>query len=41
VFLSQTLESSGRLFDLPPWIVGWGPTVLLAALTFALLTRIR
>jgi len=41
VFLSQMLESSGRLFDLPPWIVGWGPTVLLAALTFALLTRIR
>ena len=34
VLLSQTLESSGRLFDLPPWIVGWGPTVLLAALTF-------
>jgi len=41
VLLSQTLESSGRLFDLAPWIVGWGPTLLLAALTTALLARIR
>jgi lipopolysaccharide export system permease protein len=41
VLLSRTLESSGRLFDLSPWIVGWGPTLLLAALTMALLARIR
>ena len=41
VLLSQTLESSGQLFDLAPWIVGWGPTLLLAALTTALLARIR
>jgi lipopolysaccharide export system permease protein len=41
VLLSQTLESTGRLFDLSPWIVGWGPTVLLAGLTFVLLARIR
>jgi len=41
VLLSRTLESSGRLFDLEPWIVGWGPTVLLAALTFGLLLRTR
>jgi len=41
VLLSQTLESSGQLFDLAPWIVGWGPTLLLAALTMALLARIR
>jgi lipopolysaccharide export system permease protein len=41
VLLSQTLESSGRLFDLAPWIVGWGPTLLLAALTMALVARIR
>jgi lipopolysaccharide export system permease protein len=39
--LSRTLESSGRLFDLDPWIVGWGPTVLLAALTLGLLARTR
>jgi lipopolysaccharide export system permease protein len=41
VLLSQTLESSGQLFDLPPLVVGWGPTVLLAALTAALLARAR
>jgi len=41
ILLSRTLESSGRLFDLEPWIVGWGPTVLLAALTTVLLARIR
>jgi lipopolysaccharide export system permease protein len=41
VLLSRTLESSGRLFDLDPWLVGWGPTLLLAALTFALLARVR
>jgi lipopolysaccharide export system permease protein len=41
VLLSQTLESSARLFDLPPWLVGWGPTALLAALTLVLLARLR
>ena len=41
VLLSQTLESSGQLFDLPPLVVGWGPTVLLAALTGVLLARTR
>lgn len=41
VLLSRTLESSGRLFDLQPWLVGWGPTLLLAALTFVLLARTR
>ena len=41
VLLSQTLESSGQLFDLPPLVVGWGPTVLLAALTAGLLARAR
>jgi lipopolysaccharide export LptBFGC system permease protein LptF len=41
VLLSQTLESSGQLFDLAPWIVGWGPTVLLAGLTLVLLARTR
>jgi len=41
VLLSRTLESSGRLFDLDPWVVGWGPTLLLAALTTVLLARTR
>ena len=41
VLLSRTLESSGRLFDVPPWVIGWGPTLLLAALTLVLLARAR
>jgi lipopolysaccharide export system permease protein len=41
VLISQTLENSGRLFDIPPWVIGWAPTVLLAALTLVLLARAR
>jgi lipopolysaccharide export system permease protein len=41
VLLSQTLESSGELFDLPPWIVGWLPTALLGVVTGTLLWRSR
>jgi lipopolysaccharide export system permease protein len=41
VLLSQTLESSGELFDLAPWIVGWLPTALLAVVTGTLLWRNR
>jgi len=41
VLVSQTLENSGRLFDLPPWLVAWGPTVALGILTWALVARIR
>jgi lipopolysaccharide export system permease protein len=41
VILGQTLESSGQLFDLPPWVVGWMPTLLLATLTGVLLWRTR
>ena len=41
VILGQALESSGQLFDLPPWVVGWMPTMLLATLTGVLLWRTR
>jgi lipopolysaccharide export system permease protein len=41
VLLSQTLESSGQLFSLPPWLVGWIPTVLLGLVTGTLLWRNR
>ncbi|MGI9245172.1 MAG: LPS export ABC transporter permease LptG [Steroidobacteraceae bacterium] len=41
VLLSQTLENSGQLFDLPPVLIGWIPTALLAALTGVLLWRTR
>jgi lipopolysaccharide export system permease protein len=41
VLLSKTLESSGELFGLQPWLVGWLPTMALAALTATLLWRNR
>ncbi|HET7202054.1 MAG TPA: LPS export ABC transporter permease LptG [Steroidobacteraceae bacterium] len=41
VLLSRTLESSGELFGLQPWLVGWIPTALLGALTGTLLWRNR
>jgi lipopolysaccharide export system permease protein len=41
MLLSQTLENGGRLFDAPPLLVGWVPTLGLAALTGALLWRTR
>jgi lipopolysaccharide export system permease protein len=41
VLLSQTLENSGQLFGLQPWLVGWIPTAMLAALTGVLLWRNR
>jgi lipopolysaccharide export system permease protein len=41
VLLSQTLESSGQLFDLSPALIGWLPTALLAALTLVMLFRTR
>jgi lipopolysaccharide export system permease protein len=41
VLLSRTLESSGQLFNLAPWLVGWIPTAVLAAITGVLLWRNR
>lgn len=41
VLLSRTIESSGQLFSMPPWVVGWLPTAALAVLTMLLLARAR
>ena len=41
VLLSRTLESSCELFNVQPWLVGWIPTAVLAALTGTLLWRNR
>jgi lipopolysaccharide export system permease protein len=41
VLMSRTIESSGQLFELAPWVVGWVPTLALAALTALLLARAR
>jgi lipopolysaccharide export system permease protein len=41
VLVSRTFESSGQIFDLAPWLVGWVPTIALGMLTLLLLARAR
>ena len=41
ILLSRTLQSSGELFDLTPWIVGLAPAAALAVFTALMLTRVR
>ena len=41
VLVSRTLESSGQIFDFPPWVIGWVPTIALGMLTLLLLARAR
>jgi lipopolysaccharide export system permease protein len=41
VLLSRTIESSGQIFDVPPWVVGWVPTIALGLLTGLMLARAR
>lgn len=41
VLVSRTIESSGQIFDVPPWVVGWAPTMALAVLTVLMLARAR
>ena len=41
ILVSRTLESSGELFDLTPWIVGLSPVAALAVFTALMLTRVR
>jgi lipopolysaccharide export system permease protein len=41
VLMSRTIESSGQIFDMPPWVVGWVPTIALAVLTGLMLARAR
>ena len=39
--VARMLESSGAVFDLPPAVVAWTPTVLLAFITAVALSRVR
>jgi lipopolysaccharide export system permease protein len=41
VLVSQTLENSGQLLNLSPFLIGWIPTAALAVLTAALTWRNR
>jgi lipopolysaccharide export system permease protein len=39
--VNKTLENSGQVYNLSPLVAGWGPTVLLAAVTAAAIWRAR
>ena len=39
--LAKMLESGGEVFDVPPVVIGWAPTVLLALITVGALSRVR
>ena len=41
VLLAKVMENSGQVFSLPPVVVAWTPTALLAAITTGVLVRIR
>ncbi|MDY0067026.1 MAG: LPS export ABC transporter permease LptG [Steroidobacteraceae bacterium] len=38
---AKMLESGGEVFDLPPLVVAWAPTVLLALITMIAVARVR
>jgi lipopolysaccharide export system permease protein len=39
--LAKMLESGGEVFSLPPVVIAWFPTALLALITGAALSRVR
>jgi lipopolysaccharide export system permease protein len=39
--LAKMLESGGAVFDLPPILVAWAPTVILAGVTSLAIARVR
>ncbi len=40
-FLAKLVESGGAVFDAPPFVIGWAPTVLLALITTVAVARVR
>ena len=41
LLFARLMDSSGALFDLPPFVVGWAPTLLLALVTGIAVARVR
>lgn len=41
LLIARLMDSSGALFDLPPFLVGWTPTLLLALVTGIAVSRVR
>src|SRR5690606_38617464 len=41
LLLANMLESGGAVFELRPFVVVWGPTIMLAIVTFSPVARVR
>jgi lipopolysaccharide export system permease protein len=41
LLVARLMDSSGAIFDLPPFVVGWSPTILLALITTIAVSRVR
>ena len=41
ILMAKMSESGGALFGVPPIIVGWAPTLLLALITTVAVARVR
>ncbi len=41
LFLARMIESGGEVFDLPPLVIAWTPTALLALVTTIAVARVR
>jgi lipopolysaccharide export system permease protein len=41
LFLARMIESGGEVFNAPPIVIGWAPTVILAFVTLGALSRVR
>ena len=39
--MAKMLESGGEVFNMPPLMVAWLPTVLLTIITFVAVSRVR
>jgi lipopolysaccharide export system permease protein len=40
-FMAKMIESGGEVFNAPPLVIAWAPTVLLALITTAAVSRVR
>ena len=41
LLLAKMLESGGAVFELSPFVIGWGPTIVLAIVTFIAVARVK
>ncbi len=41
LLLAKMLESGGAVFEVHPFVIGWGPTILLTIVTFIAVARVK